>query len=128
MKSGGQQLDDSYQMNVYPRGAYGDNYVYANVFMWDQKWETPVYETSEGVQYKMKPVSDSQLKYDIASKEIYDFYKANSWTFQKYGSYSWNTNYGNTVFSVYSSKSHEQGGCVKVKDRFGNEYSQEVIW
>lgn len=128
MKATGKQLDDSYQMNVYPRGAYGDNFVYANIFMWDQKWEKPVYVTSEGVEYKMNLVTDTNKRYDIASREIYEFYKANSWTFEKYGSYGWNTDFGNTIFSVYSSKTSEPGGYVKVKDRFGNEYTQEVTW
>ena len=125
MRSTGKQLDDSYQMNVYPRGAYGDDYVYANIFMWDQNWEMPVYVTSEEVK-EMNHVTDSKLKYDIASREIYDFYKANSWTFQNYNSYSWNTNYGNTIFRVSPDKISELGGYVKVKDRFGNEYRQEI--
>ena len=128
MKATGKQLDDSYQMNVYPRGVYGDNFVYANIFMWDKKWEKPVFVTSDGVEYKMNLVTDSNKRYDIASREIYDFYKANSSTFERYGSYSWNTSFGNTIFSVYSSKTTEPGGYVKVKDRFGNEYTQEVKW
>lgn len=128
MKATGKHLDDSYQMNVYPRGAYGDNFVYANIFMWDQKWEKPVYVTSEGVEYKMNLVTDSNKRYDIASREIYEFYKANSWTFEKYGSYGWNTDFGNTIFSVYSSKTSEPGGYVKVKDRFGNEFRHDVKW
>ena len=128
MNATGKQLDDSYQMNVYPRGAYGDNFVYANIFMWDQKWEKPVYVTSEGVEYKMNLVTDANKRYDIASREIYEFYKANSSTFERYGSYGWNTDFGNTIFSVYSSKTTEPGGYVKVRDRFGNEYTQKVTW
>ena len=128
MKATGKQLDDSYQMNVYPRGVYGDNFVYANIFMWDKKWEKPVFVTSDGVEYKMNLVTDSNKRYDIASREIYDFYKANSSTFERYGSYSWNTDFGNTIFSVYSSKTSETGGYVKVKDRFGNEFRHDVKW
>ena len=130
VKSTGRQLDDSYQMNVYPRGAYGDDCAYANVFMWDQKWDTPVYVRRNGVggvvEYPMIRVTDSNFKYDIASREIYDYYKENSWAFDKYGSYSWNTDYGNTIFRVELSEPSESGDYVKVKDRFGNEYTQEV--
>ena len=103
-------------------------FVYANIFMWDQKWEKPVFVTSEGVEYKMNLVTDANKRYDIASREIYEFYKANSSTFERYGSYSWNTDFGNTIFCVYSSKTSEIGGYVKVRDRFGNEYTQEVKW
>ena len=127
MKSTGKQLDDNYQMNVYPRGAYADNYVYANVFMWDQKWKNPVYVTNEGKQYPMNPVTDSNLMYDRGSMEIYDFYKQHSSTFQNYGSYSWDTNYGRTIFSAFLSVPSKQGDYVIVTDRFGNEYKQEVI-
>lgn len=126
MKSTGLKLDDSYQMNVYPLGAYGDNCIYANIFMWDQKWEIPVFVSNEGQEYEMTRVTNTKYKYDVASREIYDFYKANSWTFKKYDSYSWNTNYGNTIFSVNLTGMTEPEGYVKVKDRFGNEYIHEV--
>ncbi len=124
MKTTGKQLDDSYQMNVYPRGAYGDNNVYANIFMWDKKWETPVFVTSDGKEYKMTLVTGKNMRYDIAAKEIYDHYKATS---SKY-SISWNSDCRYSLFSVYSSAVSEPGGYVKVKDRFGNEYVQEVKW
>ena len=127
MKSDGKQLDDTYQMNVYPRGSYEDSYVYANVFMWDQKWKKPVYVTVGGNEYPMNHVTDSSLMYDVGSLEIFDFYDTNSSTFQKYDSYSWNTNYGNTIFSAFLREPSKQGDYVKVTDRFGNEYRQEVI-
>lgn len=124
MKSTGQTLDDSYQMNVYPRGTYGDNYVYANIFMWDEEWEVPVYVTSEGVEYKMSMVMERNYRYDAGAKEIHDFYTANSSKYQK----EWTPVDGDTFFRVYSNKTTETGGYVKVKDRFGNEYTQEVKW
>lgn len=127
MKSDGKQLDDTYQMNVYPRGSYEDSYVYANVFMWDQKWKKPVYVTVGGNEYPMNHVTDSSLMYDVGSLEIFDFYDTNSSTFQKYDSYSCNTNYGNTIFSAFLREPSKQGDYVKVTDRFGNEYRQDVI-
>lgn len=123
MKSTGKPLDDSYQMNVYPRGAYGDDCVYANVFMWDQKWEKPVYVSNEGSEYEMNLVTNETYRYDVGQWEIYDFYKANSETLK-------NTNFtddfGNTIFRVDVPDVAVSGGYVKVKDRFGNEYIQEV--
>ena len=128
MKSTGKPLDDSYQMNVYPRGAYGDNRVYANVFMWDQKWEKPVYVSSDGEEYEMDLVTSKAYRYDVGLREIYDFYKANSEVFIAYNTYNWTSSFGNTIFSVYTNKAIEPGGYVKVRDRFGNEFRQEVSW
>ena len=126
MKSTRKRLDDSYQMNVYPRGVYGDNCVYANVFMWDQKWEKPIYVSGSGKEYEMTLVTNQSYKYDVGLREIFDFYKANSSTFINNGSYGWATNFANTIFCVYLTAPSEPGSYVKVKDRFGNEYKQEV--
>ena len=93
MKSTNETLDDSYQMNVYPKGAYGDNYVYANIFMWDEEWETPVYVSSDGVEYPMTRIKDSKYKFDIGQKELSDFYNR-----------GWNTDFGNTFFQVFVNR------------------------
>lgn len=116
MKSTGKTLDDTYQMNVYPKGAYGDNYVYANVFMWDEKWEAPVYVSSDGGEYPMTRIKDSKYRFDIGQKELCDFYQR-----------GWNTDFGNTFFRVFMGRDSDSG-VVKVKDRFGNEYIQSVSW
>ena len=128
MRNTGKPLDDSYQMNVYPRKSYGDNHVYANIFMWDQKWEKPIYVTTDGDEYEMSLVTNKDYRYDVGSREIYDFYKATSETFEAYGTYNWSSNFGNTIFSVYSYNIKEPGGYVKVRDRFGNEYRQDINW
>ena len=116
MKSTGKTLDDSYQMNVYPKGAYDDNYVYANVFMWDEKWEAPVFVSSDGVENPMTRIKDSKYRFDIGQKELSDFYQR-----------GWNTDFGNTFFRVFTDKNSENG-YVRVKDRFGNVFTQEVSW
>ncbi len=116
MKSTGNTLDDTYQMNTYPKGAYGDNYVYANVFMWDEKWETPVYVSADGVEYQMTRIKDSSYKFDIGQKELSDFYNK-----------GWNTDFGNTFFRVFINRGSDNG-YVRVRDRFGNEFTHEVSW
>jgi hypothetical protein len=127
MRDGGAVLDDSYQMNVYPRGAYGDDYVYANVFMWDQNWENPVFISDSGSVSEMTLVTESGFMFDIAQKEIFDFYKVQSTTLSGDDSYSWNPNKARHLFRVYSDKKKD-GGRVEVIDRFGNVYSAKVSW
>ena len=126
MKDSGKQLDDSYQMNVYPRGAYGDEYVYANVFMWDQKWENPVFISDSGSVSEMTLVTESGFMFDIAQKEIFDFYDANSAVLAN-ASYSWRSDKSRRLFRVYSDKKTDSGR-VEVTDRFGNIYSAKVSW
>ena len=127
MKVGGAALDDSYQMNVYPRGAYGDDYVYANVFMWDQNWEKPVFISDSGSVSEMTLVTESGFMFDIAQKEIFDFYKVQSTTLSGDDDYSWNPDKSKGLFRVYSSKVTDSG-IIKVTDRFGNVYSANVSW
>ena len=128
MKEDGAILNTSYQMNVYPKGANGDNYIYANVFMWDQLWGTPVFvsDSNPGHEYKFTKVT-SKAKLDVAQKEIYDFYSVESQTFKEYGTYGWSDASWQRTFSLYTNKSSDSG-IVKVTDRFGNVYSTKVSW
>lgn len=128
MKEDGEVLNTSYQMNVYPKGANGDNYIYANVFMWDQLWGTPVFvsDSNPGHEYKFTKVT-SNTKLDVAQKEIYDFYSVESQTFKEYGTYGWSDASWQRTFSLYTNKSSDSG-IVKVTDRFGNVYSTKVSW
>ena len=129
MKNGGGVLDSSFQMNVYPKGSHGDNYIYVNVFMWDQLWGTPVFvsDSNPAHEYKFTKVS-AKKKLDMAQKEIYDFYSVESQTFKDYGtSYSWSDASWQRTFSLYTSKTSDSG-VVKVTDRFGNVYSVNVSW
>lgn len=120
-------MDDSYQMNVYPRGAYGDDYVYANIFMWDQTWEKPVFISDSGSVNEMTLVTESDFMFDIAQKEIFDFYKVQSTTLSGDDSYSWNPNKAMRLFRVYSEKKTDSGR-IEITDRFGNVYSARVSW
>lgn len=127
MNNGGATLDESYQMHVYPPGSYasGDGYLYVNVFLWDTKWDTPVF-VSGGSSKTMELVT-SEDRYDLGEIEMSSFYKANASILKNYSGYpAVGTNYPNTLFRVAAPASGS--GTVKVTDRFDNEYSQTVTW
>ena len=128
MKEGGNILDSSYQMNVYPKGTHGDNYIYVNVFMWDQLWGTPVFVSDSNPQceYKFTKVT-SRGKLDMAQQEIYKFYSAESQTFKEYGTYSWSDASWQRTFVYYTNKASDSG-TIKVTDRFGNVFTQRIAW
>ena len=124
MKDGGTPLDESYQISAYSRNVYGDNYVYANIFMWDEAWGTPKYVSGDGKSQDMKPVKDAGYMYDAGQKELFDFYHshnsiASGWT--------WKSDTAKRLFRVYSNKDSDNGR-VEVTDRFGNVYSSKISW
>ena len=128
MKDGDSVLDTSYQMNVYPKGTHGDNYIYVNVFMWDQLWGTPVFVSDSNPinEYKFTKVT-TKGKLDMAQQEIYEFYSVNSQTFKEYGTYGWSDASWQRTFYLFTNKVTDSG-VVKVTDRFGNVYSAKVSW
>ena len=95
--------------------------------MWDQNWEKPVFISDSGSVSEMTLVTESGFMFDIAQKEIFDFYKVQSTTLSGDDSYSWNPNKARHLFRVYSDKKKD-GGRVEVIDRFGNIYSAKVSW
>lgn len=136
MKDGSGDLTEDYQMHVYPRGSYGDNYVYANVFLWDDKWETPVWTPDGGDPVEMTLLHDVERSYiddvnkiyDLANTEIKTHYKANVSFFKKDENYP-ASEVGEicTMFRAPASAS-PTSGTVSVTDRFGNVYSRTVSW
>ena len=128
MKDGDSVLDTSYQMNVYPKGTHGDNYIYVNVFMWDQLWGTPVFVSDSNPinEYKFAKVT-TKGKLDMAQQEIYEFYSVESQTFKEYGTYGWSDASWQRTFRLYTNKVSDSG-VVKVTDRFGNVFSAKVSW
>ena len=127
MKNGGKTLDESYQMHIYPPGSYaaGDGYLYVNIFLWDSKWDTPLF-VSGGSTKSMEMVT-SEDRYDLGEIEMSSFYKANASILKNYSGYpAVTTNYPHTLFRVAAPASGS--GTVKVTDRFDNEYSQSVSW
>ena len=128
MKDDGSVLDTSYQMNVYSKGTRGDNYIYVNVFMWDQLWGTPVFVSDSNPinEYKFTKVT-TKGKLDMAQQEIYEFYSVESQTFKEYGTYGWSDASWQRTFRLYTNKVSDSG-VVKVTDRFGNVFSVKVSW
>ena len=120
MKDSGKILDSSYQIKAWKAGYY----VYANVFMWDDKWETPKYNGSN-----MSIVSrTSNEAEDYAYKELCDFYSVNS-ILSGYDDYDYTLplNYHNSIFRSFTFAS-SGSGTITVKDRFGNEFSTTISW
>ena len=124
LKSGGKPLDDSYQMQLYAPGVYGDKYLYADVFMWDELWKTPVF-TSEGVPQAMKRVTTKDYKYSYSDWDITRFYKENNSYLAK--EFNPDLNNCDSMFRVYVDSEHGSG-TVSVTDRFGNSYSSTITW
>ena len=75
----------------------------------------------------MVQVTEPDRMFDVAQKEVYDFYKSNSPTLSVDDGYLWNPNKSKGLFRVYSSKVTDSG-IIKVTDRFGNVYSANVSW
>lgn len=129
----GRKLDETYQLRAYPRGTYGDNYVYANVFMYDEAWGEVKFTSSKSGPVVMTKVSEKTKKYDAAYKEVFDFYKSagsalsSSSDFVLFNKSGEVANPVPHLFRCYSS-AESDSGTVTVTDRFGNEYSTTVSW
>lgn len=146
MKDGGGALDENYQLHAYPRGAYStDGYVYANVFLWDEKWELPVWTPDGGTPVTMTRITspDNQetnagldYNYDLADTEFRSWYK--TYANKSGGSLAALDGYRPkeiysadgalvTIFRAPASAT-PTSGTVSVTDRFGNSYSRRVSW
>lgn len=122
MKETNKKLDGSYQMKVYKPEDYGDGYVYANIFLWDNKWETPKFNGVEMV--RISPASARELAYH----EVYYFYKQNCSQFTSNNDLALKSNCLHTLFRTASKPASSGEGTVTVTDRFGNNYSSTVSW
>lgn len=123
LKSNGAKLDDSYQMQLFPPGTYGDKYLYANVFLWDELWDVPKL-TIDGVPSRMSRVTEIDWKYSYSDWDITSFYHKNT----KCGSeFNPDKNNNDSMFRVYVDQAHGTGK-VSVKDRFGNTHTSSITW
>ena len=123
MKADGKPLDDSYQMQLFPPGTYGDKYLYANVFLWDELWQQPRF-TMDGVSSMMKRVTEKDYRFSFSDWEITSFYNAN----KNIGSeFVPDKNNCDSMFRVYVDSEHGSG-TVSVKDRFGNTFTSSISW
>ena len=108
-------MDENFQMHVYPRGAYDDDFVYANIFLWDPSWSVPVLRIGDRT-YPMK----QDWIYDLSFKEIVQFYNRTAETRASY------TTTGMHHFLVRVPEDARGTGTVEVTDRFGNTWSADV--
>ena len=120
----GKKLDETYQLRAYPRGVNGDSYVYANVFMWDEKWGKVMFTPTKGTKVEMSRVNDKKI-FDFAAKEVFDYYKTNNTTLA--GNKDFSLGITTHLFRCHSTAT-TGGGTITVTDRFGNEYSTTVSW
>ena len=123
MKDSGKRLDDSYQMKVWKDG----DYVYAHIFMWDDKWATPKMNGSNMSVLDRQGSSSWLNKYDaprdIAYQEMFDFYSVNS-ILSGYD-YAYSPVYHNSIFRAKASGS---SATITVTDRFGNNFNSTISW
>ena len=146
MKDGSGALTEAYQLHAYPRGAYGDGYVYANVFLWDEKWDLPVWTPDGGSPVTMTRtcsgdnpeglIEDTDKIYDAADTEFRSWYKAHAdksgASLKALSGYRTKETgdadgYLTTIFRAPADAT-PNGGTVSVTDRFGNTYSRHISW
>ena len=133
MKSDNSTLSEAYQMKVYKPGQYhntyadmiagnaANNYVYVNVFLWDDKWQKPKYN---GVEMEAVGYKDA---YCLATYEIQNHYKTYGYTLKTDSGYGPEDNNIHTIFRAVENRA-SGSGTVTVTDRFGNNYSSKVSW
>ncbi len=124
LKSTGKPLDDTYQMQLFAPGTYDEaGYLYANIFLWDELWKTPVF-TMNGEPSVMKRVTEKDFKYSYSNWDLYTFYNKN----KSIGSeFNPDKNNNDSMFRVFVGEAHGSG-TVSVKDRFGNTYTSSITW
>ena len=133
MKSDNSTLSEAYQMKVYKPGQYhntyadmiagnaANNYVYVNVFLWDDKWEKPKYN---GVEMEAVGYKDA---YCLATYEIQNHYSIYGYTLKNDDGYGPSDNNIHTIFRAEETRK-SGSGTVTVTDRFGNNYSSTISW
>ena len=132
MRDTGAELNEDYQMHVYAPGAYGDNCVYANIFLWDSKWGTPVFIPTGGSAKAMSHVAaydgstPNEQCYDKADTEFRTFY-VNHYGSTLGSSYTASSPGLHTLFKVQVSGEHGSG-TVRVIDRFNKTYTRDISW
>ena len=126
MRDSGEPLDDSYQIHAYPPQAYGNNYVYANVFLWDSAWGSPTFSLNGGAAQDMTRITEGE-RYDLACYEFQDYYKREVPTLAASDSYKITLDSPQTMFRVPCDATHGNG-TVSVTDRFGTTYTRTISW
>ena len=119
-------MQESCQITAYGIGAYPDDCVYANVYMWDEAWGDVYLKLDSGKEYMMQRVPrGDNCEYDASEKEIYDHYNENHPYFNKYGGEAIQD--VRHLFRVRPEEKHGSG-IIWVRDRFGEVFSTSVNW
>ena len=134
MRTDGSTLSESYQMHVFKPGEYyrnfkeqlagnepDDNYLYVDVFLWDDKWQVPRFNGQ-----RMTKVDYGEA-YSIVEYEFRSHYYTCGYKLKDYASYVPRDGDIHTIFKIYVG-STSSGGTVTVTDRFGQEFSSSVSW
>lgn len=120
--------DNSHQMRTYDAGVYPDGCVYANIYLYDEKWSDVYLHVDGGGKYKMERVPKGDpYTYDASNKELIDHY-----TNPKYHEYFYQYGHRTTdtvrhLFRIKPNEAHGTGRVV-VTDRFGETISATVKW
>lgn len=123
---GDKMLDDSFQIRAYDGGVYPDGCVYANIFMYDEKWSDVYLHVDGGGKYKMERVPKGDpYTYDAANEEIINHYQKYHEYFAAYGHRVTDT--VRHLFRIKPNEAHGSGR-VEVTDRFGEKFTATVKW
>lgn len=124
MKATGKPLDDTYQMQLFAPGLYEPQYLYANIFLWDEQWKTPIL-TVDGNITTMKRVNTSGFQFSYSDWDLTAFYMENN----SFLATNWSEDRNNcvSIFRGFTDKEHGTG-TVSVKDRFGNTHTSTITW
>ena len=123
---GDKMLDDSFQIRAYDGGVYPDGCVYANIFMYDEKWSDVYLHVDGGGKYKMERVPKGDpYTYDAANEEIINHYQKYHEYFEAYGHRVTHT--VRHLFRIKPNEAHGSGR-VEVTDRFGEKFTATVKW
>lgn len=121
MRDGSGFLDRKHQMSLFPNGAYGDSYIYANVYFWDDKWKSPKI-TIDGKTYNMAKYTAT---YDPGHDEIMTHYESINKQF-KDADFSHTTKIYHMFRYKVPAGTAAGTATVSVTDRFGNTYTGSV--
>ncbi|MBP5397224.1 MAG: calcineurin-like phosphoesterase C-terminal domain-containing protein [Bacteroidales bacterium] len=134
----GQDLSEAYQMHVFAPGTYsqdtGSNTVYANIFLWDEKWKTPTFTPTGGSAMTMERISgrvgdtDNPEAHDAAGTEMRTFYNAKYSILRSGCGYTASIPGIQSIFKATGIPSSCHSGTVRVEDRFGNVYTRYLSW
>ena len=116
-------------MQLYAPGVYGDSYIYANIFMWDEAWGQPQLWIDNVFVSNMQrvTVNDKDKYFSYSNWELNKFYWKTRGISLFKDAYENGMNNCASMFRAFVNDEHGTAK-VKVKDRFGNDYESTITW